>query len=124
MSQSVRDFEKSLEASEDLSAKQFFIVQLDANGKLEVAEGATDFIVGVLQNNPESGQMGTYRFLGTSKVKAGGTITVGAFVTTDANGEAVVTTTDGDVAIGRALEAADDGDIFEVQLGIQHLFIA
>jgi hypothetical protein len=124
MAQSVRDFEKSLECSEDLSAKQYFIVQLDANGKLEVAEGATDFIVGVLQNTPESGQMATYRFLGTSKVKAGGTIAVGDWVTTDASGEAVATTTDGNIVIGRALEAAADGDIFEVQLGIQHLYIA
>ena len=124
MSQSVRDFEKSKACSEDLSAKQFFIVQLDANGAIEVAEGATDLIVGVLQNTPESGQMGTYRFLGTSKVKAGGSITVGAFVTTDSAGEAVVTTTDGDVVIGRALEAADDGDIFEVQLGISRFYAA
>ena len=64
------------------------------------------------------------RFLGTSKVIAGGAITVGAWVTTDSSGEAVATTTDGDIVIGRALEAADDGDIFEVQLGIQHLYIA
>lgn len=124
MSQSVRGFERTGLASEDLSSKQYFIVQLDATGGIEVAEGATDFIVGVLQNKPESGQAATYRFLGTSKVQAGGAITVGAWVTTAADGEAVVTTTDGDVVIGRALEAADAQDIFEVQLSIQHLYIA
>lgn len=124
MSQSVRGFEKSLPCSEDLSSHQFGIVQLDASGDLEKAEGATDLIVGVLQNTPESGQNATYRFLGTTKVIAGGSISVGAWVTSDGNGHAVSTTTDGDVVIGRALEAADDDDIIEVQLGIQHLYIA
>lgn len=124
MSQSVRDFEKTKLASEDLSSKQFYIVQLDANGAIEVGEGATDLLVGVLQNTPESGQAGTYRFAGTTKVVAGGSVGVGAWVTSDGNGKAVATTTDGDIVIGRALEAADANDIIEVQLGIQHLYIA
>lgn len=124
MSQSTRSFEKAIVASEDLSAKQFFIVQLAADGTLEVGEGATDLLVGVLQEGVESGQMGTYRFLGTTKVKAGGSIAIGAYVTSDANGEAVATTTNGNVVIGRALEAADDGDIIEVQLGIHKAWFA
>lgn len=118
MSQSVRDFEKTNTASEDLSSHQFGIVQLDASGTLEKGEGATDLLVGVLQNTPESGQAATYRFGGTSKVIAGGAVTIGAYVTADSSGHAVATTTNGNVIIGRALEAADDGDIFEVQLGI------
>lgn len=124
MSVQNRSFERSHTAGEDLSAKQYFIVQLAADGEVEVAEGATDLIVGVLQNKPESGEQAVYRFLGTTKVKAGGAISVGDWVTTDASGEAVATTTDGNIVIGRALEAADDGDVFEVQLGIQHLYIA
>lgn len=125
MSQSVRGFERTGIAGEDLSAKQYYIVQLNATGGIEVAEGATDFIVGVLQNKPASGEAATYRFLGTSKVVSAGSVTIGAWVTTDASGKAVVTTTDGNVTIGRALEAGTtDGDIFEVQLAIQHLYIA
>lgn len=124
MSQSVKGFEKTLVAGEDLSSSQFFIMQLSATGALEIGEGATDLIVGVLQNTPESGQNATYRFLGTSKVKAGGSISIGDWVTSDANGKAVATTTDGNIVIGRALEAADDGDIIEVQLSVQHLYIA
>lgn len=124
MSQSIRSFERSLVCSEDLSSKQYYIVQLDATGLLEVAEGATDLVVGVLQNAPESGQAARYRFLGTTKVVAGGSVSVGDWVTTDGNGKAVATTTDGNVVIGRALTAADSGDTIEVQLSIQHIYIA
>jgi hypothetical protein len=124
MSQSTRDLERSGIAGEDMTAKQFYIVQLAADGDIEVGEGATDLLVGVLQNAPDSGEQATYRFLGTSKVKAGGTIAIGDWVTTDSAGKAVATTTDGNITIGRALAAAVDGDIFEVQLSIQHLYIA
>ena len=124
MSQSVRDFEKSLEAGESLEGKEFYIGQLDATGKLEVGEGATDLIVGVIQAGAPAGSPATYRHTGTTKVIAGGSISIGDFVTTDNAGKAVATTTDGDVVIGRALEAADANDIFEVQLGIHRIYIA
>ncbi len=124
MSQSLRGFERTKITSEDLSAKQFFIVQMDSSGDIELAEAATDFIVGVLQNKPESGQGATYRFLGTSKVKLGGTVAIGDWLTTASDGEAIATTTDGNITIGRAIEAGVDQDIAEVQLSIQHLYIA
>lgn len=126
MSQSTRDFEKSLACSEALTTKQYYIVQLDATGGIEVGEGATDLLVGVLQNNPASGEMATYRFGGTTKVVAGGVVAPGAWVTSDANGKAVATTTDGDIVIGRFIGKANaaDGDIIEVQMSIQHLYIA
>lgn len=124
MSQSVRGFERTGVASEDLSSSQYYIVQMDSTGGIEIAESATDFIVGVLQNKPASGEAATYRFLGTSKVKAGGTVAIGAWVTAASDGEAVSTTTDGNITIGRALEAAVDQDVFEIQLSIQHLYIA
>lgn len=124
MSQSTRSFEKAIVAGEDLSAKQFFIAQLSAAGLLEVGEGATDLLVGVLQDGAVAGQAGTYRFIGTTKVKAGGPIGIGAYVTSDANGKAVATTTNGAVVIGRALEAADTDDIIEIQLGIHKAWFA
>jgi hypothetical protein len=43
-----------------LTDKQHYIVQLDAAGKIEVAEGATDLIVGVLQNYPGAGEQAVY----------------------------------------------------------------
>ena len=118
--------ERSQQAGEDMTTKQYYIVQLDAAGLIEVGEGATDLLVGVLQNKPDAGETALYRFLGTSKVKAGGAVGVGAWVTTDSAGKGVATTTDGDIVIGRHIgtAAAADGDLMEVQLGIQHLYIA
>ncbi len=117
--------EKTKLASEDLSAKQFYIVQMDSSGDMEVAEGATDLLLGVLQNKPESGQAGTYRFEGTTKVVASAAIAIGDWVTTTNAGKAVATTTDKDIVIGKALEAAAaDGDIIEIQLSIFTLSVA
>lgn len=125
MSQFVEGFKKTLIAGEDLSAKEFYIGQLDASGNLEVAEGATDLVVGVIRENAGgSGASATYQFLGTAKVKLGGTVAIGDWVTTDSAGKGVATTTDGNITIGRALEAGVDGDIIEVQLNVQHLYIA
>lgn len=119
-------FLRSREAGEAMTDKQFYIVQLDATGKIEVAEGATDLLVGVLQNTPAAGEQATYAFGGVAKVISAGVIGVGAWVTTDTAGKAVATTTDGDIVIGRHIgtAAAAAGDLIEVQLGIQHLYIA
>lgn len=117
MSQSTRSFELSKEASEDLSEKQFYIVQMDASGDAEVAESATDLLLGVLQNTPTEGQRANIRFLGTTKVVASAAIAIGALVTATSAGKAVTTTTDGNVIVGQALEAAAaDGDIIEIKL--------
>lgn len=116
----------SREAGEAMTDKQHYIVQLTAAGLIEVAEGATDLVVGVLQNIPAAGEQAVYATTGIAKVKAGGVINVGDWVTTDGNGKAVATTTDGNIVIGRYIgtAAAADGDLIQVQLGIQHLYIA
>ena len=119
MSQQVRDFEKTLAAGEDMDSELYYIVQLAADGDLELGEGATDLLVGVLQNKPKDTEAAIYRFLGTTKVVVAGVINVGAWVTSDSAGKAVATTTDKNTVVGRALEAAaSDGDIIEIQLGI------
>ena len=124
MSQSVNATERTGVAGESLLTKKYYIVQLDASGNIEVAEGATDLIVGVLQNKPDTGEAAVYRFGGTTKVVAAGVIAIGDWVTTDSAGKGVATTTDGNITIGRALSAgAVDGDIIEVQMSIQHLYI-
>ncbi len=117
MSQAIKDMEKTGVAGESMTASQYYIVQLSATGNIEIGEGATDLLVGVLQNKPASGEAALYRFAGTSKVVASAAIAIGAFVTTTAAGKAVTTTTAGNHVIGRALEAAAaDGDIIEIQL--------
>lgn len=125
MSQFVNGHTKTLVAGEDLSAKINYIGQLDASGNLEVAEGATDLIVGVIvSNDGGSGASAVYQFSGTAKVKIGGSVSIGDFITTDSSGLGVATTTDGNIVIGRALEAGSANDIIEVQLSIEHLYIA
>lgn len=118
MSQAVRDFEKSLTSTNDLSAKMFYIVKVDTanDNSVVLAAAGTDPIVGVLQNKPKATAAAVVRMSGTSKVIAGGTVTRGDLVTSDSNGKAVTTTTNKDVAVGRALSSAVSGDIFEIQL--------
>lgn len=105
------------EAAADLSAKQYFIVKLDSNGKVALAAAATDAFIGVLQNKPKSGENAEVRLInaeGTLKVKLGGTVSKDGLVTANSSGKGVATTTVGDFLLGRAMEAGVDGDIIEV----------
>lgn len=122
MSQSIRDFQKSFVCgATTLAAKQFYLVKQHTDGTLIIAAAATDKIVGPLMNKPAVGQAALVQLHGTAKIIAGGTITVGAWVTSDGSGKAVATTTDKDVVVGKYLGAASaaSGDIIEVQL---HMF--
>ncbi len=106
----------SLPAAADLSASQFKIVTVDSNGRAALA-GATTLGVGVLQNKPAAlGQAATVAFGGISKVVAGGSITAGARITSDASGNAIAATTAGDAVVGVALASAASGDIIPALL--------
>lgn len=78
----------SLEAGEDLSAKQYYFVKLDTNGKAVVCTGATDKPVGVLQNNPTSGQAAEVTVVGLTKVSSDAALAIGALIGTSADGQA------------------------------------
>ncbi len=106
----------SHEAAADLSAKQFHVVKTDSNGKVVLASGATDKVLGVLANAPILGDTADVHGInanGTFKVKAGGTIAKDAYLTANADGEAIATTTTGNVVFGRAVRAAVDTDLVE-----------
>jgi hypothetical protein len=77
--------------------------------------GANDAaFLGVLQNDPKSGAAATVKVQDTSKAIAGGAITNGAKVTTDAAGRFVAATT-GQNVCGRARSAAAaSGDQFSL----------
>lgn len=124
MAQSIKDFQRSfVTGSVSLATKQFYIVKQHTDGTAILSAAATDKHIGVVQNKPAVGDAALVQFLGTTKVVAGGTISVGAWVTADSNGKAVATTTDKDVVIGKYLGTASaaSGDIIEVQLGIHTL---
>jgi len=103
----------SLEAGQDLSAKQYFFVSVASDGQVDpTGDGAA--AVGVLQNDPAAaGRAAEICIGGVTKVSAGGTIAAGAAVASDAAGEAVTATT-GDVILGTALEGASDGDVISI----------
>ena len=104
----------SLTADADLSAKQFRFVKMSSDGQVAVAAAATDNILGVLQDTDAdaAGKACAVRVAGETKLVAGGTIDEGQYLTSDANGDAVATTTDKERIGAIALEAASDNDIF------------
>jgi hypothetical protein len=112
----------SVSAAGDLSAKKYFIAQNDANGKLVLADAATKGLVGVIEDGGSAaGDPVSVRGPsdGPGSVKLGGTITLSAtlpiYLTTDASGNAIATTTGGNVVIGYALEGGSSGDIVKYQ---------
>lgn len=121
MSQSLKDFERSFVCgATTMIAKQYYAVKQHTDGTAILAAAGTDKIIGVLQNKPAVGAAALVRFAGTTKIVSAGTISVGAWVTSDSAGKAVATTTDKDVVIGKYLgtAAAAAGDIIEIQLHI------
>lgn len=105
----------TLVAAADLSAKQYHAVSVNTDGKAAAAD-ADDFAVGILQNNPGAGQAATVTYHGVSKAKAGGSITAGARVTSNASGQ-IVAAAAGDSILGIALTGGASGDVVSVLVG-------
>lgn len=102
----------TLAAGADLSAKQFYFVEVNSSGAAVLA-GDGENAVGVLQNDPTSGNAATVGFFGVTKVKAGGTVTAGGFVASDTNGKAVTAAT-GDIILGTFLEGGVSNDLVSI----------
>lgn len=105
-------FNLSLEAAADLSAKQYYAVKVDTDGKAALA-GNGENAVGILQDEPASGAFGCVQTSGVSQAIAGDTINEGDRIGTDANGKCVPAAT-GDYIIGRALTSAASGEYFSL----------
>src|SRR5437763_5771133 len=116
----------SAEASVDLSTKQYYIVTLDANRKAALATGATDEIVGVLDEVPQKAtgvcSIAHISGNGIGKVKAGASFSKGAYLTSDGSGLAIAATQTSAGSqptkrvFGRALEAANaSSDVVEYE---------
>lgn len=103
-------FKITLEAGADLSSKQYYFVKLDTStGKAVVCSGATDVPVGVLQNNPTSGQAAEIVVVGLTKVSANSAISIGDLLGTSADGQAdpkVAGTDTTEYVVGVALTSA------------------
>jgi hypothetical protein len=110
---------KSFVAGENLSASKYLIVQIDDAGKAVLATAASTGLLGVLVDGGSgSGDPVSVRSLGDGpgKLKLGtGGVTLSAsvpiYLTAEAGGTAIATTTQHDLVIGYALENGDAGDI-------------
>jgi hypothetical protein len=80
-------FEYRWLAGADLRLKQYFYVSLDANNKI-VLTGAGGDSIGVLQNKPNTNELGVVCFYGPTRNIGGGAVTKGAQVASDAAGKA------------------------------------
>lgn len=78
----------TLEAAADLSAKQYYFVKVDSNGKAAVCAALTDVPVGVLQNKPTSGQAAEIVVVGVSKVSSDAGLNEGDLIGPSADGQA------------------------------------
>ena len=94
----------AVKAGADLSAAQYKAVKFDVNGNIVLA-GAGEDALGILQDDPANGQVGTVKVYGVSKAIAGAAVARGAQVTPDAQGR-VVAAAMGNTVIGKTLAAA------------------
>lgn len=101
------------------------IVKFDAaDGEVVQAAAATDLLLGVAAATAASGDRVRVDHEGIVQVEAGGAITRGDYVTSDANGKAVAAAPGAGVnnsVIGRALVTAANADIFPVLLGLSRV---
>lgn len=104
-----------LVAGADLSAKQYHVVMLVTTAKqVKASTGATAGNIGILQNDPASGEAASVVGGGMTKAYAGGNINAGDFVTANTTAQCVATTTANNKTVGKALTGATAGQLFEV----------
>ena len=105
----------TLVAAADLSTNQYNFVKLDSSGNAAAITALTDTAIGVLQNDPTSGQEAEVLVIGGTKVVAGAALGEGALVGTGATGKAVALVAGTDTTkyvVGTILtESAADGNI-------------
>jgi len=103
----------TLEASGDLSTKQYRFVTIDSNGQAAVATRGA-LAAGILQDKPAAiNRAGSVRTVSctVSKVVLGGTVTKGQALVADANGAAVNASSSDNAYLGFALEGGASGQI-------------
>ncbi|MFQ5769703.1 MAG: hypothetical protein ACE5HX_04145 [bacterium] len=120
------DNDVSYQISEDLSAKQFYVMKQGTTLKSALlASSAGEVVIGILQDTGLDGssnvEHGLVRISGESLCKIGGTISVDDPLQADTDGMAIVATT-ADHVFARALEAGVDGDLIRVHISSEGIF--
>ena len=110
-------------AAEDLSDKQYYIVTLNADGKVALCTAA-DEPYGVLINKPKAGQAAKVRIKGVSRVKvsSGANLTMGVPVGSDDSGCAIAVEDDGGMYVGKCVVPGAAGSLASITVdgGIRH----
>lgn len=108
-----------LVATGNLASSQYkVVIAASTAGAVKVgATAASDAILGILQNDPASGEAAEVACVGICKALAETSVTYGCKLTVSSTGRVKATTTDKDEAIGIALKASSAaGDIIPVLL--------
>jgi len=118
--------DQSYEISEDLSAKQFYVMKSGTTTKSALlADTAGEVVIGILQDIGLDGstnvEHGLVRISGESLCKIGGTISIDDPLQADTDGMAIVATT-ADHVFARALNAGVDGDLIRVNISSEGIF--
>lgn len=103
---------KTFKSTNDLSAKQYFAVALDAAvaDSIVLANAQTVPTIGILLNAPIAGDTAkVLLFAPTFLAIVGGAVTKGDYLTPDSTGKLIATTSAGENLVGRALETAPNG---------------
>ena len=100
-----------LTATTDLSAKQFYAVQMSTvDLQVSLVSSTTGGMMGVLQNKPSSGQAASIRIFGVSKVSVGvGGFTPGMLLQCSTAGDFIAYTSG--PKVGESLVTASSGNI-------------
>ena len=102
-------YTESFIAGEDLSDYQYHGVAISGEMTVDACDADTDQPIGILLNDPESGEMANVLIIGRTPIVAGEAIPVGSRVRIDSNGHAMVFDIDTDVTtycIGTCVNAA------------------
>jgi hypothetical protein len=111
MEQQVYDF--PLDAAESFEDKQYYVVDLDENGKACVG-GSGEISIGFAQNHPKINEALTIRRLGMSKAISDGSVTIGLPLKT-ASGKVTDVTAIKDRIVAIAMESSsEDGEEISV----------
>lgn len=109
----------SEKAGADIEDPRGLFMKYDANGNVVPASVAGEKVIGmaIITNNEgvEAGQDVDIQIKEIGLARAGATIAKGAEVMAGANGKAAVAT-DGSFMVGTALESAEDGQLFFIQV--------
>jgi hypothetical protein len=121
MSQASNQMVKSLLAGASFASKQYFAVQMTSTDNTVIVAGAAaaegSHVVGIIQNEPGSGEAASVAIGGTSKLSMAAACDQGEKIKSDGNGEGTPVDADQKSVIGIALEASDgNGSIIEVLL--------